>query len=97
MTDFCISAVRYDSENQHIEWIKVREDMGATIGPARTVSREFVADLIRLGKATFQTVTYDKASKQYSNGALVHVIDHTFLSTDKNDITKDNLGRLPKF
>jgi hypothetical protein len=97
MTDFCISAVRYDSDNQHIEFVRVREDKGTKVGPTRIVPREFVADLIRLEKATFQTIVYDKGTEKYKNGALVHVIDETFLSTDKNDITKDNLGELPKF
>lgn len=97
MTDFCISAVRYDTSNQHIAMLKVHEDKGSKIGPARIVPREFVADLIRLNKATFQTITHSKESKSWSNGALVHVIDDTYLSTDRNDISKDNLGKLPGF
>lgn len=96
MADFCISAVRYDSNNQHIDWLKVHEDKGLSIGPARSVPRLFVVDLIRLGKATFQTVV--KNSKdQWKDGEHVHVIDDEYLSTDRNSTVRDNLGNLPTF
>lgn len=96
MFDFCISAVRYDSENQHIEWVKVHEDKGATIGPARQVPRAFVADLIRLEKATFQTVI-KMSNGNFANGAHIHVIDDIYLTTDRNNTKRDNLGNLPTF
>lgn len=96
MTDFCISAVRYDSNNQHIELLKVHEDRGSSIGPFRSVPRLFVADLIRLGKATFQTVVKG-SNGNWQNGAHVHVIDEDYLSTDRNSTKRDNLGNLPTF
>ena len=83
MTDFYISAVNYDKETQHIAMLKVHEDKGSTVGPARKVPREFVADLIRLNKASFMTITKNKDSK-WEEGAHVHVMDDTYLSTDKN-------------
>jgi hypothetical protein len=96
MTDFCISAVRYDSKNEHIDWVKVHEDHGSKIGPARNVPRLFVADLIRLGKATFQTIVKGSDGK-WQNGALIHVVDENYLSTDRNSTKRDNLGNLPTF
>lgn len=96
MTDFCISAVRYDSKNEHIDWVKVHEDRGSSIGPYRRVPRLFVADLIRLGKATFQTVVQGSDGK-WQDGAHVHVIDNDYLSTDRNSTKRDNLGNLPTF
>ncbi|HHJ1363551.1 DUF3892 domain-containing protein [Pseudomonas aeruginosa] len=97
MTDFCISAVRYDPANQHIATLKVHEDKGTKVGPARIVPREFIVDLIRLGKATFQTIRFNKEKDVWEDGALVHVFDGDYLSTDRNDIAKDNLSKLPTF
>jgi hypothetical protein len=96
MTDFCISAVRLDKDEQHIEWVRVHECQNAQIGPARTVSRRFVADLIRLGLVTFQTTVKDSSGK-WKHGASVHVFDGEYLATDRNNTKKDNLGNLPKF
>lgn len=96
MSDFCISAVRYDSNNEHIDWVKVHEHRGSSIGTARTVHRAFVADLIRLGKATFQTIVKG-SNGNWQNGAPVHVIDEIYLWTDRNSPKRDNLGKLPTF
>jgi hypothetical protein len=97
MTDFCVSAVRYDEKGQHIEWLKVHEDRGSSVGDERLVPRAFVAELIRKKCATFQTITRRSARDKWENGALLHVIDEVYLSTDANDIKKDNLGKLPQF
>lgn len=97
MTDFCISAVKYDEADEHIEWLKVHEDLGDKIGESRIIPRIFVADLIRKGCATFQTVTRNSTGKAWQDGALLHVIDDFYLSTDRNNIAKDNLGKLPRF
>jgi hypothetical protein len=97
MTDFCVSAVKYDQTEQHIEWLEVREDLGSSVGEVRRVPRAFVADLIRKGCATFQTITRDPTTKKWQDGATLHVIDKFYLSTDPNDIKKDNLGKLPRF
>jgi hypothetical protein len=100
MVDFCISEVRYDEKNEHIEWLKVheRQTKGTAwyVGPMRLVPRAFVADLIRLNKASFETIVKN-ASNQFIHGAHVHVIDGAYLTTDRNNTKRDNLGRLPVF
>lgn len=96
MTDFCISAVSYDATKQHIDWVRVHQDLDTKIGPSRTVARAFVADLIRLNKATFQTIIKDSEGK-WQNGAHVHVTDGEYLTTDRNSTKRDNLGNLPTF
>lgn len=94
--DFCITAVRYNEDRSHIEDVQVREEKGDSIGPGRDVPRVFVADLIRLGKATFQTRTKTIENK-WTFGARVHLIEDVYLTTDKNSTTRDNLGNLPEF
>jgi hypothetical protein len=102
MADFCITAVQYSENRKHIEWLTVNEEVPGkngqpgSIGSDRVVSRAFVADLIRLKKATFQTRTVTKEGK-YRVGAQVHVIDEVFLTTDKNSTKRDNLENLPEF
>ncbi|RIZ35928.1 hypothetical protein AXX04_05210 [Pseudomonas aeruginosa] len=96
MADFCITAVRYNKEKSHIEYVKVREEKAKTIGAPRTVARAFVADLIRLDKATFQT-RVKTADDTWTRGADVHLIDDEYLTTDRNSIERDNLGNLPEF
>jgi len=95
MADFCITAVRYNKDREHIEYVHVREEKAKTIGAPRAVPRAFVADLIRLGKATFQTRT--KADDTWKLGAQVHLIDDVYLTTDRNSTERDNLGHLPEF
>lgn len=97
MPDFSVSAVKYDQEEQHIEWLEVREDFPKRVGDPRKVPRAFVADLIRKGCATFQTITRNPSTGNWQNGATLHVIGDEYLSTDPNDIKKDNLGKLPRF
>ena len=96
MTDFCITAIKYSSDRQHVEWVKINEEKVNALGPDRITSRAFVADLIRLGKATFQT-RYKGADGKMHFGAQVHVVDGEFLSSDRNNTKRDNLGALPEF
>ncbi|MGF0338005.1 DUF3892 domain-containing protein [Ectopseudomonas toyotomiensis] len=96
MADFCITAVRYNTDRTHIEYVKVREEMPDKVGPPRTVPRAFIADLIRLGKASFITRTLG-TNNNYMYGATVHVIDDIYITTDSNNRKRDNLENLPEF
>ncbi|HHA2786220.1 TPA: DUF3892 domain-containing protein [Stenotrophomonas maltophilia] len=96
MTDFCITAVRYSSNGSHIEYVYVNEELPGKIGSNRVVPRAFVADLIRMKKATFQTRVETPEGK-FRVGAAVHVIDDQYLTTDPNSTKRDNLGNLPQF
>lgn len=96
MADFCITAIRLSSNGEHIEDVHVREEQETSISPPRVVARAFVADLIRLNKATFIT-RVKNANGNWSVGANIHVIDEQYLSTDRNSSKRDNLGNLPKF
>lgn len=97
MADFCITKVKYSDNQEHIEWVVAREELVGKIGDERVVARAFVADLIRKGKATFQTRVWDQTNKHWAQGAMVHVIEEVFLSTDRNSRKRDNLGSLPTF
>ncbi|PBP62584.1 hypothetical protein CCL19_20305 [Pseudomonas syringae] len=96
MADYCISAVRYNTEGTHIEWVKVHKDLGSSIGGWMRCPRAFIADLISSNKATFQTIVPgDKGG--WKDGSRIHVIDQVYLTTDPNSSKRDNLGNLEKF
>ncbi|WP_177342877.1 DUF3892 domain-containing protein [Pseudomonas sp. EGD-AK9] len=96
MADFCITAVRYNTGRTHIEYVQVREEKPKEVGPVRTVSRAFIADLIRLGKASFITRT-PGTNNTLMYGASVQVIDDIYITTDSNNRKRDNLENLPEF
>ncbi len=96
MADFGITAVKYNDKGEYIEFVHVREVTPGRLEKAHVVPREFVADLIRLKKATFQTWTRNKEGL-FQIGEMVHVIEGIYLSTDPNGRTNDNLASLPKF
>ncbi|WET08860.1 DUF3892 domain-containing protein [Pseudomonas sp. D3] len=95
MADFCITKVKYSSDGQHIEWLAVREELEKTVGTERLVQRAFVASLIRLGRASFITRVWDQVQETFKKGADVHVVEDHYLSTDRNNSKRDNLGSLP--
>lgn len=100
MADFCVTAVRYNKERKHIDFLHVREetkrDGKPFLGQIRIVPRAFVADIIRRGNATFQT-RIEKSPGTWSVGAHIHVIDEEYLTTDRNSTQRDNLENLPEF
>ncbi|RMO09250.1 hypothetical protein ALQ48_01890 [Pseudomonas coronafaciens pv. zizaniae] len=96
MTDYCISAVSYDSQGSHIQWVRVHKDLGTSVGEGMVCAREFVADLISSNKATFQTIV-PGVSIKWKDGSRIHVIDKVYLTTDSNSTKRDNLGSLETF
>lgn len=99
MTEYYVTAVRYDKDNSRIVALQVRRRIfeGSKVGPRVGSSREFIADLILSKTATFKTGLYNQREKMWEPGSLVHVVGEIFLSTDCNDKTKDNLGELRYF
>ncbi|MGQ7858244.1 hypothetical protein ACUN0G_02830 [Pseudomonas sp. 32A] len=96
MADFLIEKVAYSEDGEHIEWVLVREDKGDKAGPRIPVPRLFIADLIRLGKAEFQTVV-KAANGKLDRGSEVRLYDGKFLTTSPNKTDRDNLENLPTF
>lgn len=96
MADFGVLAVRYNTDRTHIEYLRVAQDLPDSFGAKRIVSRGFVADLIRMNKATFKTWV-KKPEGGWRSGADIHVLDDEYLSTDPNNRKRDNLGNLPEF
>ena len=97
MTEYWIIAVAYSEEEQHISWVMLTRAVNGKPEKAWLVDRDYVADLINTGSATFKTATLNRHTKKFEARANVHVYDETFLSTDGNDTELDNLNSLPRF
>ena len=96
--DYCISAVRYNTEHTHIVKAKVHTDGGETIGSASEWMRSEVVDAIGRGK-TFVTITRTSEGK-WNKGEDVRVVTVNgvkYIRTDANSKASDNLGNLPEF
>lgn len=96
MTFFYISAIRMDSANQHIEWVRVHEINNSKLGTGMLTSRAFVAALIHTGTIEFRTIT-KIGSEPWKAGAKVEVTSNGYITTNPNKTTLDNLGNLPTF
>ncbi len=96
--DYCISAVRYNSEHTHIVKTRVHADSGDSIGAANEWTRAEVVDAIGRGK-TFVTITRNSDGK-WSKGEDVRIVTVNgtkYIRTDANSKASDNLGNLPEF
>jgi len=95
--DYCISAVRYNSNGTHIEKVQVHEDQDSSIGSPQTWTRSQVIDALDK-RYTFVTIT--KNGNTWNKGADVHKVivnNKKYIRTDKNQSASDNLGKLPRF
>jgi len=99
MTDFYISAIRMDSNDQHIEWVKThKKTSDNSLDTAGSVnSRKFIFELISTGKVTIKTVTWNPSTKKWAIGAKVEATKSGYITTDPNKSKVDNLGNLPNF
>lgn len=96
--DYCISAVRYNTEHTHIVKVKVHTYSGDAIGNATEWIRSEVVTAIEAGK-TFVTITRTTDWK-WNKGEDVRIITVNgvnYIRTDANSKASDNLGNLPEF
>lgn len=96
--DYCISNVRYDSPITHIEQVKVRQDLGDSLGVPSTWDKDDVLDTLR-NNESFCTIT-DGSNNKWEKGAKVEIITINgtdYIKTVKDSTEKDNLGKLPTF
>jgi len=85
------TAVRYDSNNDKIAFVKRHEDKGDTVGEPETISRQNVITGIENNKS-YCTI-YKGDDGKFKKGAEVGFVDingDKYIRTDKNKIKKDN-------
>lgn len=96
MSDFCITEIQYSDDRKQITYVRVRENLFRDVGPARTVPRAFVADLIQSNKVTFKT-KFQTNEGDWRDGVTVYVIGNGALTTAKDSFRRDGFENLPEF
>lgn len=96
--DYCLSAVRYNTEHTHIVKVRCYPDLGENLGDLREWTRSEVVTAIERG-SSFITI-YKNLEEKWSKGEEVRPITVNgtkYLRTDANSRAADNLGNLPEF
>lgn len=100
MPEYWVVNVHYDENHSRIKSLKLRRfdtSRKQLLIPPMETSREFLADLIGAEAAVFKTATWNAKTELWSPGEIIHVVGNNFISTNRNEKTKDNLGELPEF
>lgn len=95
-SDYCISAVRYNAAETHIERVQVHVDNGDTIAAPTEWARAQVVSAIERG---YSFLTIYNRNGQWQRGEDVRVISVSgtkYIRTDTNYRAADNLGSLPR-
>ncbi len=97
--DYYVSAVNYNSDNTHIQELKVHKVENGKFDPSKSekMTRPKVIDLMN-SKKTFITIV-KKSENEWKFGAVLEIFPVTteYLKTKKDNSTKDNLENLPGF
>lgn len=96
-SDYCISAVRYNTMRTHIDAVWVHQHFGEYLDAGSLWTRLQVVGAIERG-FTFSTVTRGSNGNWYQGPPVEIVVvgSQKFLRTDRNQYTTDNLGELPE-
>ena len=95
--DYGITAVSYNSQNTHIESLRVTKIQNGKGSPEQILSRETIVTLIESG---VRVITLPSNENGFYIGAEVKVVEINYvkyLRTDSNRTAADNLGNLPRF
>jgi hypothetical protein len=96
--DYGICKVHYDNDHDYIETVKIREDLGDSIGSEVEKKRSWVVKKIEDG-TTFVTILKNEDGK-WEKGQDVHIVTvngKKYIRTDQNDKDSDNLENLPEY
>ena len=95
--DYCISAVRYNEDDDFIAKVKVHEDKGDTLGTSEIWSRKKVITEIEDDQSFMTVLKNDGKWKKGQNVHIITVDKVKYLRTDSNSKKSDNLENLPEF
>jgi hypothetical protein len=96
--DYLITQVSYDDQKKYILKVKSCEDLGNEVGNSFIESRKEVIAKLNRGLSYF-TAPRNREGKLIRGQPviIVKINDIEFIKTEKNDISRDNLGELPEF
>ncbi len=94
--DYLISAVRYNTQTPHIDYVRIHEDQGDKFGPAQEMKRIDVVNLLE----KFKFITIYKGENGWKKGDVIELIvinGKKYIKTKGDNKEGDNLGELPIF
>lgn len=94
--DFCISAVKYNSDGTHIDSVLVHVETDTGIAAGKPMTRPEVVKLLEQ-KKTFVTIV-KTAEGKWRKGAPVGIfpVETRYIKTAADKSERDNLENLPK-
>lgn len=97
--DYCISKVRYNSANTHIDRLiyRIHDPVKNVMGGVSEMTRANAVKLLEQGKTFVSITKNDKGG--FKKGAPVSVfpVEVKFLKTAADNRESDNLDHLPRF
>jgi len=91
-----ISAIRYSPDHKFIIELVQHEDQDDSISEGIVVKKFDVADAIKKGKS-YMTIYNSNDNWKIGEKIRVFKVDgEVFIRTDKNKVSRDNLGLLPE-
>jgi len=95
--DYLISAVRYNTENTRIVKVELRKDTGDKAIDAGESTRSEIVSNIKQGTTYITIYKGNDGWKKGEDVRIKKVGENEFITTDPNETTRDNLGKLPEF
>lgn len=98
--DYLISSVHYNEDHSRIIEVETRQHNpnGISTDITKKKRSEIVNDLD--SSLTYITITFEKSKNVWHKGEDVKkkiVGNNVFITTDPNETTSDNLGKLPEY
>lgn len=92
--NFCISGVKYDSEETLIGIVKIHQNLDGEMSEAYYWFRDSVLNYIKAGYSIW-TVYEENGQWQKGEQVIIDTVNGTeFIKTKQDDTPKDNLGNL---
>ena len=98
-SDFAIYAVRFNSQNTHIDYVRAYECTESGLGNSFDFSRQDAASRIDVSGTKFVTTVLGSDNKYYK-GQIVETVPINglkYLRTMNDKSERDNLDNLPRF
>ncbi|MFB5631325.1 MAG: DUF3892 domain-containing protein [Nitrosopumilaceae archaeon] len=91
-----ISAIRYSTDHKYITELVQHDDKEDHISEGIIVKKQDVADAIKKGKS-YMTIYNSNDNWKIGEKIRAFLVDgEVFIRTDKNKVSRDNLGLLPE-
>lgn len=95
--DYLISAVKYNTDHDHIIKVRAHRDLGENVESKYTEeARSSVVSNLKNGK-TYCTITKKEKWVLGEQVKIIKINEKEFIKTYSNNKEEDNLGELPEF